>query len=127
MRTDDVGGGVVLGISHDSDVTTVFPNGVALRNVIGGVVATFGLDVGANLANDRADIELGKDHDGVDVFERGDDFGAFVLRHDRASGAFESAYGIIGVHGDDELTSEGLGPAQVADMTDMEQVEVAVR
>ena len=118
---------MILGITDDGDTSAVFGDGIALGDIIGGVVSAFSLNLGANLADDGADIELGKDHDRVDIFQRGNDFGTFLFRHDGASCAFERAHGFVGVHGHDQLASERLGPAQVAYVANVEQVEVAVR
>ena len=125
-RADDLAGGVILGIANDGDAASVLAEGVALRHGVSGIVSAFGLDVGVNLANDGAHVGFGKDDDGVDVSQGGDDFCAFVLGHDGASVAFQSAHRRVGVDGDHQLPAEGFGRAQVADMADVQQVEVAV-
>jgi len=101
-------------------------DGVALGNGVAGVVSAFGVNVGANFANDGANVRLGKDDDGVDVGNGRDDFCTFVFRHDRTSLAFQGAHGLIRVDGDDKPAAQRLGSAQITHVPDMQQVEGAI-
>ena len=117
---------MILGIADDLDAPSVFGDSIALGNGIHGVVCALGLNVGMNLADDGAHIELRKDHNSIDVGERSHDLGAFVGRHDRPPFAFESADGLIGIDSHDKLAAQRLRAAKVADMSDVQQIETAV-
>ena len=117
---------MVFGIADDLDAAATFRYGVALGDGFCGVVGAFGVNVRANLANDGAHIEFWKNHDGVHVRERRENFCALLLGHERASFAFEGANGFVGVDGDDQLSAECFRPAQIAHVADVQKIEIPV-
>ena len=117
---------MILWVTNDRDASTVFGNSVAFGHGVDSVVGPLGLNVRSNLANDGTHIELGEDHDCVDIGERGHDFGTLFRRHDRPPVAFESAHRFVRIDGDYQPTAQGLCAAQVAHMTHVEQVEISV-
>ncbi|MCU1283742.1 MAG: hypothetical protein JWO13_92 [Acidobacteriales bacterium] len=117
---------MVFGISDNGDAPADFLDDVTLGNGINSVVSSLGMEVGAKLANQSADIRLGENNDGINVGEGGHDFGAFGLRSSRASFTFECANGAVSINGDDELAAEFFGPTEVADVSDVKEVEASV-
>src|SRR2546430_4844283 len=101
-------------IADNLDPPAVLRDLVALRNGVGGVVRSLSLNVGANLTDDRAHIELRKNHDGIYSGERSHNFGSFNGRHDRAAFALERAHRFIGINGDNEASAQGFRAAKIA-------------
>src|SRR5208283_3732982 len=79
-----------------------------------------------NLADDGAHVELGKNHDRVNVGQRGNDLGAFILRHDRPAFTFKRVHRFIGIDGDHELATQRPGSPQVAYVANVQKIEAAV-
>ena len=123
---DDLAGGVIFGIADDLDAAAIFRNRIALGNGVRGVVRALGLNVGANLADDRAHIELGKDHDRIHVRERGDNFGAFFRGHDGTAFALQRAHRSSELIATTSLPAQSLRSAQIAHMPHMQQIEAAI-
>jgi hypothetical protein len=117
---------VIFGITNNGNAASALRDRIALGDRIGGVIRTFGLNVGTNLANDAADIELGEDNDGINVGECGNNFGALLLRHNRTPFTFKGANRIVRVNGHNELSAERFGSSQIPNMTNVQQVEIAV-
>lgn len=126
VALEELGGRVVLGVAYDGDTASVGANEIAFGDAGFGVVGALGLDFGMNLADECAGIGFAEDDDCVDIGERGDDFSALVLGHERTVIAFDSANGGIGVDGDDESASERFGSVQVADVSDVQQIEASI-
>jgi hypothetical protein len=117
---------VILGIADNRDTSAVFRDRIALGDGVGGVVGAFGLDVGADLANDGADVEFVENNHGVDIGERGYDLSSLFSGHDGTARSLERPDRFIGIDRDYEFPAKSFGSAQIADMTDMQQIEVAV-
>ncbi len=75
---------MVLGVAADRDSTTVLGDNVSFGDGRGGVVGPFGVDVRLEAAKYAFDVGFFKDEDVVYTLEAGDEFGAFVLRHNGA-------------------------------------------
>src|SRR6266498_2949061 len=69
-RADDCGGRVVLGIANNDDASPARFDLVALGNILRAVVGSLGVEIGADLADEGADIFLREDHDRIDVGKR---------------------------------------------------------
>lgn len=119
--------GVIFRVADDLDPPSVFVNCVALRNRVSCIVGSLGLNLGANFPDNRAHIELGKNYDCVDWLKCSHNFRALLLGNDRAPFTFQRTHGLIGVDGDHEFTAQGLGRNQVTNVSDMEEIECAIR
>jgi hypothetical protein len=117
---------VILGIADNFDPTAIFRDRIALRDSVGCVVGAFGLDVGTNLANDGADVEFGEDYDSVDIGQRGYNFGALFGGHDGPALAFEDADRFVGIDCHYEFSAQSFGSAQITDVADVQQIEIAI-
>ena len=102
---DDLAGRVILRISHDRDSTTVFGKRITLRNRINCVVSAFGLNVRTNLADDRADVKFRKNQNRINVGQRGDNFSALPLWHDRTTLPLQLSHGTIRIDCDHKLSA----------------------
>src|SRR5712671_6704746 len=69
-RTNDLGGRVILGITHDDHPASTGFDLIALGDVLHRVVGALGMKVRTDFANDRAHILFWKNHDGVHVRQR---------------------------------------------------------
>ena len=118
---------MILGIADDDDAASAGFDFIALRDGLGRVVRALGVKIGANLADDGANVFLWEYNDGVYVSQRRENFGAFIGGHDRASFPFQRAHGGVCVHGDNELASEFASRIEVADVADVQNVKAAVR
>ena len=123
---DELGGGVVFGIADNGHAPAALDDGVALGNVVGGVVGALGVDVGTDFADQGAHVGLGKHDHGVHVGEGGQNFGALGGGHQRTPGALQAAHRLIRIETDHEFSAELLGGAEIADVADVQQVETAV-
>jgi len=62
---------VIFRIADDLDAAATLRNQIAFRNRVDRVIGALGLNVRANLADDRAHVELRENHYCIDVSERG--------------------------------------------------------
>jgi hypothetical protein len=118
---------VIFGVSDDGYASTVLGERISFRDRISGVVGSLGMNVRTDLANDGPYIEFRKDNYSINGGECSKDFRALILWHQGAALAFKSADGVVGVYSYDELATEGFGRAKVTHMTNMQQIEIAVR
>src|SRR5690242_13002278 len=126
MRTNDLGRGVVFRIADNGDPTSVTRNSVAFGNRVCRVIGAFRLDVWLDLADERANVRLVEDHDGIDGRKSCEDFCALALGHDWTGVALERSHRIIGVYGDNKFSAEIFGRLQVTDVADMQEIEASV-
>ena len=117
---------MILGIAYDRHVPATRFHFVALGDVLGAIVRTFGVEVGADFSDDGAHIVLGEDHNCVHVGEGREYFRALLGWHKRTPCAFESAHGIVGVYRHHEFSAQFTRGVQVAHMSNMQQIEASV-
>jgi hypothetical protein len=117
---------MVFGITHNFHSSPAGQHFIALGNGPDGVVCAFGVNVRANFLDERAYIQLGKDHNRVYVGQRSQNFGALLCRHQRTALAFQSAHRGVGVYGHDQSPTQPLGSLQVAHVSNVEQIETAI-
>src|SRR5262249_60930584 len=84
-------------------------------------------DAGLEGANQRPGRVLVEDVDVVHRGERGDDLGAGRLRDQRTRGALQSPNRVVAVHADHEEITGGPGRGKIADVTDVQEGEAAIR
>src|SRR5437588_10010166 len=58
--TNDVAGRMILGITNNFDAASVFQYRITLRNIFGGVIGSFRVNLGTNLADQSANVRFGK-------------------------------------------------------------------
>ncbi len=98
----------------------------ASGHALGGIVGAFCLHVRMDFANDRANIALGENDDGVDVRESCENLRPLFSGHQRAAFAFERANRIVGVDRHHEASTDLLGGSKVADVPNVQQVEASI-
>src|SRR4030095_5293600 len=126
MRSDDLSCGMVFRITDDWDASAITRHHVALGNRGDCVIGAFGLNVWLNLADESANIWLGKNYDCVDRCESRQDFGALVLGHDGTRFAFECSHRGVGVYCNNKLSAQFFRSLQVAHMADMKKIKASV-
>lgn len=117
---------MIFRIADDFHAPSTFENSIALGDGIRGVIRSLRLNVRTDFANDRANVELGKNHDGVDRGEGSDNFSPLLFREHWASFAFKPKYRFIRINRDDEFGAQLLGCIQISNMPNMQQVECTV-
>lgn len=117
---------MVLGIAHNFYSPATGDHFVALGNGLGGVIGAFRMHVRSDLANDRANIRFRENNHGIDIGQGGQNFGAFIGRHQGAAFTFQRADGSIGVDGHNQFPTQLFGGAQIAHMSDVQQIEAAI-
>src|SRR5467141_827094 len=125
-RTNDLGGRVILGITHDDHAASTGFDLVALGDVLHRVVGALGMKVRTDFANDRAHILFWKNYDGVHVRQRRQNFRAFFGRHYWPAFALQSAHGSICVHCNDQPAAEFPSCVQITYVANMQHVENTV-
>jgi hypothetical protein len=123
---EDGGGGIGVEDVDALDATAGSFDFFTANNLIAGPVATLDEYVGKKSGDDGARSGFVKDEDRVDAFEAGEDFGALVLRDDRAAGSFEGAHPVVAVDANDEEIAEGAGGFEAADVARMKKIEAAI-
>src|SRR3990172_9352737 len=101
-------------------------NHLPAYNVFFAPVPAFHQDVGLE---ERDDLESGwlvEDCDVVHTFEAGENLRPFGLGEEGTFWAFQIPDGVVAVDTDDQYISEGFGLFQIAEMTDMEEVETPI-
>jgi len=123
---NDLGGRVILRITHNDDSASTGFDLVALGDALRRVVGALGMKIGTDFTNDRAHVLFWKDYDGVHIRQRRQNFCAFFGRHHRPPFTFQPAHGCIGVHRHNQLAAELARGMQVADVADVKQIETPV-
>src|SRR5450759_2048028 len=82
-RMNDLGGRVILRITHNDDSASTGFDLVALGDALRRVVGALGMKIGTDFTNDRAHVLFWKDYDGVHIRQRRQNFCAFFGRHHR--------------------------------------------
>ena len=117
---------MIFGVADDHDTASAGFNFVAFGNILSRVIGSLGVKIGMNFTNDGAHVFFREHDDGVHVCQGRKNFGAFPGGHDGASFAFQRAHGRIGVHRNDQLTSEFASGMDVAYVTDVQDVEATI-
>ena len=90
------------------------------------VIASFDVNVGPHDGQESASALLRENDDGVDAGQRGEDGGTLPLGDERPPRSLEFTDRAVSVEADDQEIAELAGALQVADVTEVQQVETAV-
>jgi len=94
--------------------------------LVAGPIAAFDQNVREQRGDGFLRRQFVEDHHGIDAFQRGQDFGAFVFRENWASRTFQLADAMVAVEADDEHVAELACGFERADMPRMEKIEAAI-
>ncbi len=117
---------MILGIADNHDAASAGFDFIAFGDVLSRVISALGVKVGTNFADESAYVFLGKNHNGVYIGERSENFRPFFGWHHGASFTFQGANGSVAVYGDDQLASEFACDVKVANVANVQDVETAV-
>jgi len=117
---------MVFGIADNDDAPSAGFDLSALGNTLRGIVGSLGVKVRADFQDEGAHIGLGKNDDGIDGGESGQNLGPFISWNHRAALAFERTDGIIRIDRHNNLAAEFAGGVEIAHMADVQQIEAAV-
>src|SRR5580700_8422260 len=73
---EEVAGGMILGVADDGDADAQASGGGTVGHGFGGVVGTFGVNVGAQELEQGLDVGFAEEHDVIDGADCGHEFGA---------------------------------------------------
>jgi hypothetical protein len=130
---DHLAGGAFWHERDQGDLATIGADGLGFGQTFPGRTrrnrVVTALNVDCRLQGlDQGDRGVGaEEDDAIDRVERGQQFGAFVFRHDRAARPFQAPGATIVVHPHDQEIAEGARRAQVAQMPDVQEIEMPVR
>jgi hypothetical protein len=102
-------------------------NFFASDDVVRPPVRALDQDAGEEARDQVARRRLIENRDVVDGRKRGENFGAIVLRHERASGTFVATNAAIAVDCDHEQVAQRARFRQTPDVARMQEIEAAVR
>jgi len=125
-QTNDRGGRVIFGITHDDHSASTGFDLVALGDALHRVVRALRMKIGTYFADDRAHILFWEHYDGVHVRQRRQNFRAFFGRNYWPTFALQRAYGSIGIHRNNQLATEFPRGTQVTYVADVQQIENTV-
>jgi hypothetical protein len=125
---EEAGGGAAREERDEDDPATVSFDGPAFVLVDGfeGVIAALHIDVGLGGIEEADGADFGKDGDGVDAAEGGEDTGAVVFWYHRSGGTLELTDGVVAVESDEEGVAVAAGGFEIGNMAGMEEIEAAV-
>src|ERR1700674_412325 len=124
--TNDLGGRVILWITHDDDTASTGFDLVALGDALRRVVGALGMKVRTDLANNRAHIPFWKNYDGVYVRQRRQNLRTFFGRHHWPTFALQRAHGSICIHRDNQFAAEFPSGTQVTYVANIQHIENTV-
>lgn len=113
-------------ITDDSDAAATFPHDFGLGHSVSAVIGAFGVNVGPEFADQGAHIQLRKNYDGIHVGESGQDLCPLVIGRQGPTIALQSTDRGIGIDRNDKSAAQLLGGMQVANVTDVQEIESAV-
>ena len=125
-RANDLGGRVILGITHDDHPASTGFDLIALGDALHRVVGTLGMKIGTDFADDSAHVFFWKNYDGVHVRQRSENFRAFFGGHHWPPFALQRAHGSICIHRNNQFAAEIPRGMQVTYVADMQQIENTV-
>src|SRR5688572_4690574 len=117
---------MILRISDDDDAPAVRLHDLRFRHGLFGVVRSLAVEVGLQSLKHPRRAALAEDRDVRDSANRRNDLRPLPLRHDRTPRAFDRPYRLVAVHGDDENVRHTRRILEIANMSDVENVEDAV-
>src|ERR1700694_4101642 len=125
-RANDLGGRVILGITHDDHPASTGFDLIALGDALHRVVRALGMKIGTDFADESAHILFRKNYDGVHICQRCQNFRPFFGRDYRPPFALQRAHGSVGVHRNNQFAAEFPRGMQIANVADMQHIENTV-
>ena len=58
---------MIFGVTDNFYAAAALDYGIALGHIVGGVISAFGVNVGADFANQGTHIEFGENYYGIDI------------------------------------------------------------
>lgn len=119
-------GGITRNNGNGDDAASGGFHFLAAHDLVAGPVATFHEHIGKQAGDYFAGSQVVEDHDGVDGFQSGENFRAFVFRYYRAAFAFQLTNARIAIEANDEHVAQCARQFQAADMAGMKKVKAPV-
>jgi hypothetical protein len=117
----------MLRVAHDGRATAVGQHHRALRNRIDCVVRAFAVHVRFQQQQEALDVGVREQHDVADAAQRSDKLGPIVFGQDRPVGSLQLSNRAVAVDCHDQTLSLRRCALQVSHVSDVEQIENAVR
>jgi hypothetical protein len=117
---------VILGVSHDGYADAQTRGNRSLRHRLSRVVRALGVNVGAQLFEERFDGCFGKNHDIVNAAKSSDEQRASVFIEDGTARPFQSGDAGVGVDGHNEKIAFAARSLQIPNVANVQSVKAAV-
>lgn len=114
-------------VTRNFDLPAVRENDIPLRNRRGGVVRPLAVNIRPEAPQHRRDGATAEKEHGINPANGCNEEGAVSAGHHRAAGPTQAASGTIIVDGDDEKIAQMTGRLQIPQVSDMQQIEDAIR
>ena len=117
---------MIFWIADDGNAAAVAEDGLALRHGVNGVIGTLAVDVGFQRQQQGRHGWLRKYDDVIHAAQGCHEFRTILFAEDWTASALQTADGSIVIDGNHQPIRFGGGSLQIANMTDVQQVEAAV-
>ena len=124
---DEIAGRVIFGIADDAGFAAERTHHLAFGDGLFSVVRAFAVHVGTESIEERGNVDVVEDDDDIDALECRDQLGSIHRAQDGSARAFEFLGDLVAVDSDDEDVTHRARAFEIANVADVQQVEVTVR
>jgi hypothetical protein len=125
-RFKKIARGMIFGIADDGNSNAQTIGSSPLWHRFGCVVGAFGVNVRAEVFEQRFDARFAEEQDVVDGAKRGDEEGAGVLVKNGTAGAFQYADARVSIDADNQEVAFAAGSFEITDVTDVKSIKTTV-
>jgi hypothetical protein len=118
--------GMILWIADDGNFNAQTMGRSSLWHRFGCVVGAFGVNVGAEVFEQRFYARFAEDEDVIDGPKRGDEEGPGVLIKNGAPGAFQSRDARVRIDADNQEVALAAGSFEIADVAYVKSIKTTV-
>jgi hypothetical protein len=118
--------GMIFGIADDGNFDAQTTGGSSLWHRFGCVVGAFGVNVRAEVFEQRFDARFTEEEDVIDGAKRGHQEGAGVLIKNGAAGALQCADTRVSIDADNQEVAFAAGSFEITDVADVKSIKTAV-
>jgi hypothetical protein len=118
--------GMILGIADDGNFNAETVGRSSLRHRFACVVGAFGVNVRAEVFEQRFYARFAEEEDVIDGVKRGHQEGAAALIKNGAAGAFQSSDARVGIDADNQEVACATGSLEIADVAYVKSIKTTV-
>jgi hypothetical protein len=125
-RFQKIARGMIFGIADDGNSNAQTIGGSPLWHRFGCVVGAFGVNVRAEVFEQRFDARFAEEEDVIDGAKRGDEQGPGVLIKNGAAGAFQCADARVSIDADNQEVAFAAGSFEITDVADVKSIKTTI-